>query len=228
MPRLALQRPPEPTAVADDKVLSIIRTLQHDIVFGRLKPRERLVEEEMSVRFAVGRHVIRAVLEELDRAGLVVRRPNRGATVRDYTAAEIEQLYDVRRVLHREAAMRIRLPGSRELVSTLKRINDEYRRCCRAGELYEAAGLNEQFHQTLNAACGNVFLADMIQQFWLRTASIHSRSYAVRNMARIYETIEEHDAMVKTIASGTNEQLATLSIEHMKPALVTFKTNHGV
>ena len=65
----------EPALPPDDKVLSVVRSLQQDIVFGRLKPRERLLEEEMSARFAVGRHVVRAVLEELDRAGLVVRRP---------------------------------------------------------------------------------------------------------------------------------------------------------
>lgn len=232
MPRPAPQQavgptPAESPAFADDKVMSIVRSVQQEIVFGRLKPRERLVEEEMSARFAVGRHVIRAVLEELDRAGLVVRRPNRGATVRDYTPAEIDQMYDVRRILHREAAMRIVLPGSAELVSTLQRINDAYRGRCRDGDLYEAAKLNDQFHQMLNGACNNVFLADLIQQFWLKTASIHSRCYAVGNMTRIRETIEEHDAMIRVIASGTNEQLATLSIEHMKPALVVFKGTHG-
>lgn len=225
-----VQSAQQPTADAapppDDKVLPVIRSLQQDIVFGRLKPRERLVEEEMSARFAVGRHVIRAVLEELDRAGLVVRRPNRGAVVRDYTAAEMDQLYDVRRLLHREAAMRMELPGSPALVAKLRGINDEYRRSCDAGDLYQAAGLNDQFHQTMNAACGNAFLAEMIQSFWLKTASVHSRCYATGNMQRIIETIDEHDGMVEAIASGTNERLATLCVEHMKPALATFKVNH--
>ena len=231
MPRPAPQPVPEPsapaTSLADDKVLAIIRSVQQDIVFGRLKPRERLVEEEMSARFSVGRHVVRAVLEDLDRAGLVVRRPNRGATVRDYTSEEIDQMYDVRRMLHRDAAMRIKIPGSPELVLALRRVNDAYRSACRSGDLYEAAGLNDRFHQMLNAACGNVFLAELIQEFWLKTASIHSRCYAVGNMRRIHETIEEHDAMVEALASGTNEQLATLSIDHMKPALAVFRVGHG-
>ncbi|MDB5875403.1 MAG: bacterial regulatory s, gntR family protein [Ramlibacter sp.] len=222
----ARQPASDSTRPTDATVLSILQSLQQDIVFGRLKPRERLVEEDMSARFKVGRHVIRAVLEELDRAGLVVRRPNRGAVVRDYTPAEMDQLYDVRRLLHREAAMRMELPGSPALVAELRGINDDYRRSCNDGDLYRAAGLNEQFHQTMNAACGNVFLAEMIQQFWLKTASVHSRSYATGNMQRILETIDEHDKMVEVIASGTNERLATLYIEHMRPALATYKVNH--
>jgi hypothetical protein len=32
--------------------------------------------------------------------------------------------------------------------------------------------------------------------------------------------------MVEVIASGTNERLATLYIEHMRPALATYKVNH--
>ena len=227
MVQSARQPAPDTAPSPDDKVLPIIRSLQQDIVFGRLKPRERLVEEEMSARFAVGRHVVRAVLEELDRAGLVVRRPNRGAVVRDYTTAEMDQLYDVRRLLHREAAMRMELPGSPALVAELRGINDEYRRSCNAGTLYEAAGLNDQFHQVMNAACGNVFLAEMIQEFWLKTAAVHSRCYATGNMQRILETIDEHDGMVEAIASGANERLATLCVEHMKPALATFKVNHS-
>ncbi len=227
MAQHARQHAPDLPPLPDDKVLSVIRSLQHDIVFGRLKPRERLVEEEMSARFEVGRHVIRAVLEELDRAGLVVRRPNRGAVVRDYTADEMNKLYDVRRLLHREAAMVMELPGAPTLVAELRGINDAYRRSCKNGDLYDAAGLNEQFHQVMNAACGNVFLAEMIQQFWLKTASVHSRCYATGNMTRILETIGEHDAMVRAIASGTNEELATLCIEHMRPALATYRVNHS-
>ena len=78
----------------------------------------------------------------------------------------------------------------------------------------------------MNAACGNVFLTKMIQEFWLKTASVHSRCYATGNMQRISETIDEHNAMVDAIASGTNATLAKLCIEHMKPALATFKVNY--
>ena len=176
----------------------------------------------MSSRFSVGRHVVRAALDELDRAGLILRRPNRGATVRDYTAAEIRQMYDVRRILHREAAMRTKLPGSPELVSRLRGINDEYRNAVAKEDLFKATQLNDRFHQALNAACDNTFLVELIEQYWLKTASVHSRSYATRNMARIFETIGEHDAMVRAVEAGTNEELAALAIEHMGPGLDLF------
>ncbi|MCO5090731.1 GntR family transcriptional regulator [Bosea sp. (in: a-proteobacteria)] len=216
---------PEADPRLDDRVFSIVRTLQQEIVFGRLKPRERLLEEEMSVRFSVGRHVIRAALDELDRSGLVVRRPNRGATVRDYSASEIRQMYEVRCILHREAAMRIKLPGSPELVSTLRSINEAYRGAVEKDDLFEASQLNDRFHKVLNGACSNTFLVELIEQYWLKTASTHSRAYATRNMGRIAETIDEHDAMITAVESGSNEELAEITIEHMGPALDILNSN---
>ena len=63
-----------------------MRALEVDIVLGRLYPRERLVEEQLAKRFETTRHVIRQVLIELERAGLLVHEPNKGATVCEYTA----------------------------------------------------------------------------------------------------------------------------------------------
>ena len=62
-------------------------------MLGRLRPRERLVEDELMARFGAKRHAVRAALAALDRAGLVTLRRHRGAAVREYGAEEIEELY---------------------------------------------------------------------------------------------------------------------------------------
>ena len=49
-------------------------------------PRERLIEDESSARFGASRHEIRSAFVELERIGLVTRRPNRGAVVRDFSS----------------------------------------------------------------------------------------------------------------------------------------------
>ena len=128
-----------PTGRAGDRRLpAIVNALQQDIVFGRLKPRERLVEEELSERFVVGRHVIRAALEELGRAGLVQRRQNRGAVVSDYTAEEIDELYDIRVILQQEAAKRVVLPASADFIRELRDVNDVYMTSGKNGDLNSA------------------------------------------------------------------------------------------
>ena len=59
-----------------NSVQHIVRSLEVDIVLGRLYPRERLVEEQLAKRFETSRHVVRQALLELEIAGLVLREAN--------------------------------------------------------------------------------------------------------------------------------------------------------
>ena len=47
-----------------DATRAIIKSLEHDIIFGRLHPRERLIEDELMERFSAKRHTIRTALDD--------------------------------------------------------------------------------------------------------------------------------------------------------------------
>ena len=51
--------------------------LEEDIVFGRLKPGERLVEQDIMDRLQIRRHVVRTALEIFENKGFVERRWSR-------------------------------------------------------------------------------------------------------------------------------------------------------
>jgi DNA-binding GntR family transcriptional regulator len=206
----------------DDEVVA---ALKRDILFGRLKPRERLVENELAERFGVGRHVIRAAFDHLDRAGLVQRRANRGVVVYDYQKNEVEQLYEMREILQRAAAERIPLPASEELIDALTAINAAYEMHLDRGELVQVADVNDVFHQRLFEACGNRFLTSSIEQYWLKTAAIHCYAIGVPDLAR--QSLSEHRAMVDALRSGDRERLVRLCLDHMRPALEACKAAHG-
>ena len=74
-------------------VATIGAQVEEDIVLGRLHPRQRLVEQDLAERFSTHRAVIRQVLADLDRKGLVERVPNRGATVKDLLPIDVCLLY---------------------------------------------------------------------------------------------------------------------------------------
>ena len=52
---------------------NVVGQLEEDIVFGRRRPRERLVEEDLVSQFGAKKHVIRQALVDLERMGLVER-----------------------------------------------------------------------------------------------------------------------------------------------------------
>jgi DNA-binding GntR family transcriptional regulator len=71
---------------------------------GELGPGDRLPERELTERYGVARHSVRAALRALAAEGLVEIEPNRGASVASLDAAGIRSLFELRTALELEAA----------------------------------------------------------------------------------------------------------------------------
>ncbi|MDW6024730.1 GntR family transcriptional regulator [Mesorhizobium sp. BAC0120] len=203
----------------------VVETIREAIIFGRLRPRERLVEEELSERFNTSRHVIRAAMVTLEQIGLVTRRPNRGVVVRDFSVEEVEELYEMRAILQAEAARRIPMPAPRSLIEELERIHSEYSDCVDRMDLKQTAALNNVFHETLFAACNNRFLAEAIATFWARTTAI--RCYAIGDPILLQQSRNEHRAMIDALVRGDRESLVSHCVSHIYPSLEAYKRAHG-
>ncbi|MEZ5593434.1 MAG: GntR family transcriptional regulator [Gammaproteobacteria bacterium] len=150
-------------------VEEVVRILEEDIIFGRLKPRERLVEDVLMARLAVKRHVVRQALAELERLGVVVRERNKGSAVRDFAPQDVEAIYDVRAVLQRHAASLIPFPVAPDVVAELEAIHARHSQAVEAGDLRAVYRLNNEFHaMPWFAACGNPYLVATISEYaWL-------------------------------------------------------------
>jgi DNA-binding GntR family transcriptional regulator len=210
---------------ADLTVTGIANALREAIIFGRYKPRERLVEEELTERYGATRHIIRNAFAELDHMGLVERRPNKGVIVRDFSLEELDELYDMRILLQTEAARRIPLPADPDYLAELRELNDAYHAAITAGHTDESCKINTRFHETLFAACGNRFLAAAINQYWIRTSPIHW--YVLGDLNYLLNSYRDHEAMIAALAEGDRERLAEVCRKHIVPALDAYKRVHG-
>ena len=77
----------------------IAETLRDEIIAGIYKPKQRLIEEELSEKFFVSRTPIREALKQLEAAGLVTIEPYKGAFISDVDLEEIRNIYELRCVL---------------------------------------------------------------------------------------------------------------------------------
>lgn len=201
---------PEP-AVAD-----VLMVLEEDIIFGRLAPRERLVEDALMQRFGTKRHVVRQAIAELERLQIVSREPNKGAWVRDFTIRDLNEIFEMRALLQRHAAERIPLPAPTGLLADLDRIHREHLAAMDTGDLRAVYRLNSAFHDTLFAACGNRHLLEAIANYaWLAHAI---RSYRIANPVLLRQAYDEHGAMIEALANSDRERLVTLCVEHINPS----------
>lgn len=195
-------------------------------MLGRLRPRERLVEEELARHFAAKRHVIRTALAELETLGVVVRQPNRGAAVRDFTAREVEQIYDVREVLERHAAQIIPLPADPDLLARLEEIQARHGKAVDEADLRTVFRANLEFHRVMFGACGNPYLAEQINQLATRAHAI--RFYAITDEALVTRARREHCLMIEYLKHAEREKLVEILGEHIRPSKNAYLRLAGV
>lgn len=192
----------------------VYRDLQRGIISGQYRPRERLVEDEIIARTGATRHAVRKAFDELERLGLAVRQPNKGVQVRDYSIAEIEELYEIRECLEVRAASRFSHPAGDELVAKLTDLAARHRDASRGQRFADVFSLNNAFHETLYRAAGNQQLADAIIHYTFATHPIRTRAFPNEELREI--AITEHFAMIETIAHGDGAELGAIIRTHIQ------------
>ncbi|MFV0384301.1 GntR family transcriptional regulator [Paracoccus sp. (in: a-proteobacteria)] len=193
-----------------DRVMAL---LEEDIVFGRLKPRERLVEIDIMERFGVRRHIARSALEALEGKGLVQRKANRGAQVRDPGMREITELYMMRDMLHRAACEQTPLPLSDHDAAALSGIQARHDAAVAAGDLGEAFHQNEHFHACLNSLCNNKVLEEALNFYNERTNII--RSVAFRSTETLQHSARQHHAIIDAAMAGDRARFGDCVLDHI-------------
>lgn len=196
--------------------LSIVRALEEDIIFGRLEPGTRLTEDMLLARFPVTRHFVRQALVQLESMGIVVRERNKGATVRSLSADEVRQIYAMRELVQRQAALWIPLPAPAALIDELYDIQAQYCAHVANGYLRGVHESNDRFHLTLFGACGNQYLVEAIELYMHLSLPVRARSMASPETLAISR--KHHDMMIEMLKGSDNWVLAQLCVAHLQPS----------
>jgi len=203
-------------ANSPSNVQVIVRTLEVDIVLGRLYPRERLVEEQLANRFKTTRHVVRQALLELEIAGLLVREANKGAMVCEYGADEVNQLYQMREIVERQAAMLISLPLDPEYNAQLGVLCDAHAAAIKASDMLRVVAANKEFHQVVYRLCGNTFLSDVIDEMAKKSNLVRFTSST--DLTRLKQARDEHYLILEALKKYDNKVLAEICVKHLQPS----------
>ncbi|MEP6701599.1 MAG: GntR family transcriptional regulator [Betaproteobacteria bacterium] len=208
------------------KLTAIVDALEEDILFGRLRPRERLIEDELIERFKASRHAVRQALVDLERKGMVIRQRNRGAVVRDFTKDEVEHICAVREMLHAQAAAMIPLPPPATLLRRLDRLHGLHSREVERGNPRGIHQVNSEFHDTLFQACGNPYLVETIRDY--AQMSLGFRCQLMVNPFLARRARDEHAMMIEALKKGDRAKLVRLCSNHTNAAKEVYFASSGL
>lgn len=182
----------------------IYEILKKEIILRRIRPGEKINEEELAKSLQVSRTPVRETLLRLEHEGIVEIVPRRGAFVVSQSKQKVIDILQVREVLeglvtrlatkNMDERMLNRLRNCLKKISSIKNNEDRVLR-------YPAADV--EFHSILLEACGNDVLRNMmeivnshLQVIRLRTVVLPGRAkQTVREHYKILEAIEKGDAL---------------------------------
>lgn len=207
-------------------VSSMTEILESDIIFGRLRPNQELTEDALMERFGAKRHAVRSVIQALVARRIVVKPRSRSAHVKDFSPDEVREIYEMRRLLHSEAARIMPLPASVEALDALKEAHVKHATAVAVaadGDLIRR--LNDEFHNLLFALCDNRELCKAIAYY--TEVSNPIRSYGIVDQAWLDQAVQEHAAMIRAIEVQDRAALMKLVVDHMQPTRRRWEALHA-
>jgi DNA-binding GntR family transcriptional regulator len=199
---------------ADPAAEQIARAIEKDIFAGRLEPGEKLREEDLAERFGASRHHVREGLARLIRAGIIVKERNKGASVRRFGLDELRQIYEIREILQRQAALRIPLPAEAAAIHRLTLINEAFEAAASQADFRRIHELNDQFHTELFGLCDNDLLVSLIKTYMDLTYAV--RGAAFGNPKNLEKSRTQHRIMIQLLSGSDSWALAQICVDHIQ------------
>jgi DNA-binding GntR family transcriptional regulator len=203
---------PSPKRSLSDDVAERLRKA---IWSGRLAPDERLREEVLADSLGVSRGPIREALSQLEREGLVIKQPNRGAVVARLSPEDLNEVYSLRLAIERLAVQQAVQNAEAKHFRQMQDVINQMA----TGQLTElhAATLDVQFHEIVYEAARHKRLYDcwsnLKPQIYVFLLSRNVANPDYRALA-----VQSHQILLDAITER-NEPLAVERIEwHLKSA----------
>jgi DNA-binding GntR family transcriptional regulator len=190
--------------------------LRDMIMNGVLHPGDRLNEVELSAALGISRAPLREAIRHLASQGLLIMVAHKGAFVPSYTAADLQDIYEVRIALETHATRLVAARRRADEMAELEEVLDE------ADAAIKHSGSpvypdNFDFHRTLVRLAGNRYLNDMAGAVDQKLQLARSRSGHLPSRAQ--EALAEHRQILQSLAEGDADRAVELMTQHLRSSL---------
>ena len=128
-----------------DQVAAVLR---QRILDGDFRPGAALQEVPLASSLGVSRNTMREALKVLSLEGLLKRNIHRGVTVAELSLSDLQEIYQLRRMLELSAVAAAKSPSA-DLLDDLHSLVEQYETAAHARDWPKAVAIDLQFHSAL-------------------------------------------------------------------------------
>jgi DNA-binding GntR family transcriptional regulator len=171
--------------------------LRHAIHAGRLRPRQRIIEEDLARELEVSRGPVREALLRLERDGLVVTTSRRGTFIRDISLAEIDVIFRMRAKLEGLCVRYMRENPSNDPEALLSRALKKLKAAATKNNEEQFFNADMELHRTIWKAANQPLLYRTLNLLMNPYIFIIARAYSSRiPLAHRRDSHEQYVRMV--------------------------------
>jgi DNA-binding GntR family transcriptional regulator len=175
------------------------RHIKKAIYAGELRPRERIIEEDIASRLQCSRGPVREALLRLERDGLVVTIPRRGTFIHDISGESIDVVFRIRGKLEGLCVRYMREEMGPKEERTLRERLAKIREAAMAGDDEQFLQSDMKLHQTIWKLAGREQLYRTLNQVMNPFIFMVARAFSSR--IPIMERYAGHERYVEMILS---------------------------
>ncbi|BDS49881.1 GntR family transcriptional regulator [Rhodoluna lacicola] len=196
----------------------VAATLREEILNGTLAPGERIVQEDLALRFGASRQPVRDALRLLEGDGLVTLKPNAGAWVSKLSERECDEAYLVRERLE-PLLLSQSIPNLTD--AQLARLKTLVTEIEKTTDIESFLRLDREFHLLSYAGAQDGMLSEFVERIW-NTTQHYRRAFAKLNdFANSEVTHMEHKLILDGILRKDSQQAESALEGHIRRTRVT-------
>lgn len=200
----------------------VYEELKRQILTGKIDPGTRMMEVELAEDMGVSRTPIREAIRKLEKEGLVVIEPRKGAYASQISTKDMVDILEVRQTMEGLAAYFAATRMTQEQKDSLADVSASYNEAVKTGNTGDMIKYDTLFHHIIVESSGNKVLLQMIEQ--LQELVLRFRYIYYDDFRRAEKMPEEHQAILNAIISGRGERAreeADKHIEYLKELIIS-------
>lgn len=202
---------------AKDRKAALAAHLKRRILTLEDAPGADLDEVALCEAFELSRTPVREVFRDLEGAGYIELREQRGARVSDLSHTRLRDFFLAAPMIYAAILQLAASNGTQEQLAELEAAQEVFRAALRSGNAVDRTLANTRFHEITGEMAGNTYLLPSFHRLLIDHARIGMTFYRPRNSGmaeNLSDASRQHDAIIEAIREGDEARAAALAKAH--------------
>ncbi len=197
-------------------VEQVYEALLSEIAEGKMKPGERLIQEQIAHDLGVSRQPVQQVLLLLRNQGVLRDAPGRGLIVAPLDLDHVQNMYEIRAVIEGLACRRAAETGAERAKKLGPALMINGRKAVESGSVAKMIAADMKFHAFIYELCGNPLIAPAMEAHWTSTRRVMGE--VLMRDERPRDIWDQHQKILDAISEGNGAAAEKLARQHITQA----------